>query len=621
MSHCQTASAVTTVKTPRARKLLSFSAFVLGLTIFLASLAVGTLRAESEHDIPRQLGDPTSPSDNDALLGPVDAASLPGLGRTGSTGDEYDKPVTIQAVAYDVRSKQQRLLERKYADGVAAEPKVFPGQTPRCSNYMELANLLGGGGTVFSPDGRTEITSTTVYPYSAIGKIYAWFHDPNTDPAYTSDSHEVGFADCVGSGALIGACHVLTAGHVIFNYDPLCGNLGWANKVIFVPGHYRDGANVTRFPFGIQHATRMMSFTGWTQDEDENHDMGFLVLDEPIGNTTGWFGYSTADSDGSIRNISGYPADRNSGQDQFWMSGDINCENTYNLKYKIDTFGGQSGAPVWRFDGVDRFVHGVHAHGDVEFGCGFETQNRGVRITSGKFDVIQDWKADNDCPENAPDVADDGDSGINWDDLVLVPHKLTDLCIRIRNLGTRPVQRKFSVIAVLSVDAVVSRDDIVLGMAEVDRLYCFEAKMVKIAGKVPGDIAPGTYHVGWAIDPFNEVPERNELNNAGVLEDRQVQVRRMRQDRFRRGELNEDGEMNIGDPVSLLGFLFLGGKHPGCLRSADANDDGNIDISDVTTTLSFLFLGGVELRAPGPFACGLDESDDNLDCESYLPCK
>jgi len=583
------------------------------------ALAAGLI-AQSEVDEQPAFGDPELASDNPELLGPVDPPAVHGLERIGGKADGNGEPVVLRAVIYDIGRKQERVLERQYKDGVSGEPKVSPAQSPRCSGYMDLAAMAGGGGSVFPPDGRTEITSTTVYPWCAIGKIYAWFHDPSTDPATNSQSIEVTYADCVGTGALVGRCHVLTAGHVVYNHDPICGNIGWADKLIFVPGLYTDGAGVVRWPFGAQYATQIMSFTGWTQDEDEDHDMGFFVLDAPIGDSTGWFGYSTADSDGATRNISGYPTDRNSGLDQFWMAGEIDCENTYNLKYEIDTFGGQSGAPIWRYDGSDRYIHGVHTTGNVAFACGFETKNRGVRITSGKFDSIQDWKADNECPENQPDVADDGDSGIDWDDLELVPHLITDFCIRIRNLGLRPA-RSFNVVAVLTRDKVVTRDDVILSVMEVSDLKCFEAKMLKAQARIPGDIEPGTYYFGWAIDPTDEVPESNELNNSGVLEDSPVNVRRLNQDRYRRGELSEDGEFNIGDPVNLLGFLFLGGKKPNCLRAADANDDGVVDIADAVASLSFLFLGGVELRAPGPFACGLDATPDNLECESYLPCR
>ncbi len=85
---------------------------------------------------------------------------------------------------------------------------------------------------------------------------------------------------------------------------------------------------------------------------------------------------------------------------------------------------------------------------------------------------------------------------------------------------------------------------------------------------------------------------------------------------FRRGDVNSDGSINIGDAVSLLGFLFSGGVAPSCDDSADTNDDGSMNIGDAVYLLGFLFSGGAAPPAPGD-ACGLDPTDtDPLDCLS-----
>ncbi len=75
---------------------------------------------------------------------------------------------------------------------------------------------------------------------------------------------------------------------------------------------------------------------------------------------------------------------------------------------------------------------------------------------------------------------------------------------------------------------------------------------------------------------------------------------------FLRGDVNEDGHVDIADMISLLAYLFLGGPGPVCLDVADVNDDGAIDIADPTAGLNYLFLGGSEPPAPGPKAPGFD---------------
>ena len=66
---------------------------------------------------------------------------------------------------------------------------------------------------------------------------------------------------------------------------------------------------------------------------------------------------------------------------------------------------------------------------------------------------------------------------------------------------------------------------------------------------------------------------------------------------FIRGDSNLDGQVDISDPVALLGILFLGNEDPGCADAQDANDSGEADISDAIFTLAYLFSGG---RMPPP---------------------
>ena len=89
---------------------------------------------------------------------------------------------------------------------------------------------------------------------------------------------------------------------------------------------------------------------------------------------------------------------------------------------------------------------------------------------------------------------------------------------------------------------------------------------------------------------------------------------------FRRGDANDDGNVNISDVSSILGYLFLGDDTSGCRKTADANDDGTINITDAVTVLNYLFSGGTQ--PPDPFAaCGADPTEDDLTCEAYTYCE
>jgi hypothetical protein len=92
-----------------------------------------------------------------------------------------------------------------------------------------------------------------------------------------------------------------------------------------------------------------------------------------------------------------------------------------------------------------------------------------------------------------------------------------------------------------------------------------------------------------------------------------------REAEFLRGDVNDDGAIDISDPISALSFLFLGTSESPCKDATDANDDGTVDISDPVAELRYLFRGGPP--APPPFGgCGDDPTEDPLGCISYSAC-
>jgi len=89
---------------------------------------------------------------------------------------------------------------------------------------------------------------------------------------------------------------------------------------------------------------------------------------------------------------------------------------------------------------------------------------------------------------------------------------------------------------------------------------------------------------------------------------------------FTRGDANDDGNRNIADAISILGYLFGGDAAPTCQDAADANDDGNLNIADAITILGHLFGGTGDLAAPFP-GCGEDPTDtDTLPKCEYTHC-
>lgn len=80
---------------------------------------------------------------------------------------------------------------------------------------------------------------------------------------------------------------------------------------------------------------------------------------------------------------------------------------------------------------------------------------------------------------------------------------------------------------------------------------------------------------------------------------------------FLRGDCNQDGSVDISDPLVTVVALFTGGREPSCPRACDATDDGRLDVSDAILELVFLFVGSQELPRPYP-SCGRDPSPEVL---------
>jgi len=59
-----------------------------------------------------------------------------------------------------------------------------------------------------------------------------------------------------------------------------------------------------------------------------------------------------------------------------------------------------------------------------------------------------------------------------------------------------------------------------------------------------------------------------------------------------RGDANGDLDINVGDAVMLITYIFKGGPAPVPLESGDSNCDGTENIGDAVHLINFIFKGG-----------------------------
>ncbi len=188
----------------------------------------------------------------------------------------------------------------------------------------------------------------------------------------------------VGSGVLIDAMHVLTAGHCV--HDVVNGGT-WATSIVVIPA-YHEGSQ----PYGNASAVQLWSWTGWTQNLDFNHDMGLIVLDRPVGALTGWHGYGYNDDPNFYTSNTfynpGYPAESPyTGEKMYYWNGYFDSTDSvfgqwYGNEISIykRAYGGQSGSGAY-YD--QYYVYAVLSNGNSNI-------TNFPRITSDKFSTISD---------------------------------------------------------------------------------------------------------------------------------------------------------------------------------------------------------------------------------------
>lgn len=220
--------------------------------------------------------------------------------------------------------------------------------------------------TVHGKDDRIRIKSTSSYPWRAHASLRITAADDSL---------------WIGTGWFVGRQLLVTAGHVVhIKNSGVPGRDGWVKKIVVMPG--RDEATL---PYGSIATSSFWTVVGWAVDGDQEYDYGAIVLDQPLGDQTGWFGFgSWSNLDNVGGNISGYPGDKPAGT-QWYAGRRIDSVTSRKVFYDIDTAGGQSGSAVYRFWQGGRYGIAIHAYGGT-------TVNSGTRINKAVFNNIKAWK-------------------------------------------------------------------------------------------------------------------------------------------------------------------------------------------------------------------------------------
>ncbi len=300
---------------------------------------------------------------------PVDNADL-------LTDEVTQAPNTGEGLSVDQARADglESVAPDEVTERLAAVERQAPEPVPSLTGLVDVAFASTGlavAETVIGTDDRVRITPAKNYPWAVHAALRITARDGS---------------GWIGTAFFVSPRVLVTAGHCVFIHATGSPRHGWVRSIDVMPG--RDGVDL---PFGSVRSARFASVRGWTQNRDDEYDYGVIVLDTPLGSTTGWLGFgafSDATLTSSFGNLSGYPGDRGGGTEQWYMARRIDSVAARKVYYDIDTFGGQSGSAVYRISGGNRYAVGIHA-----YGVGARPLNSATRITRPVFDNLQAWKA------------------------------------------------------------------------------------------------------------------------------------------------------------------------------------------------------------------------------------
>lgn len=193
-------------------------------------------------------------------------------------------------------------------------------------------------------------------PYSAIGRIKVTYYDGTS---------------ATGTGFLFASNAVATAAHVLYNE-----NHSIAKEVTFwLPGGTGPLANYT--------ASQMAIPQEYMDTLDSNFDWAMFHINSTVGNTVGYFGWTTNISVNTTVQVIGYPSS------QMMIAGkQVKSVTTTMIKYDVDTSAGQSGSPVLNRALNNQFV-AIHTTGYSS-----EQLNGGSRVTPRMASVMRSYRND-----------------------------------------------------------------------------------------------------------------------------------------------------------------------------------------------------------------------------------
>lgn len=413
-----------------------------------------------------------------------------------------------KTVAYDLITKKESTLpfRQKHTSLLDDSPQLGSVFSEDSLIDFDSNEQTRGAATV-----PTQITITTSQPWNTIYKLVMRFNVAGTDYFYNCSAWSSGNFQLV------------TAGHCIYNFDPNddgdTSDQKWADEVWAYAGQTDRvtpngcGGYCADRPYGWARSVHLRSYSGWTVDQNHDHDWAMITLDRNMGQRTGWMGRSSTLT--TSVNFSGYPTETPhvpAGVNVQYYGYDTNnvvSSTATRIELAAFIYGGHSGGPSWKYnsDTGDRHVVGIHSTSN-RTGTAHDTL-----LTSGKRDDINTWTAEDSSvrpPVNRGDITESLFDGL--------PHKsinnttvgkLSDLTFnyQILNGGFASVANNINIDFYASTNETISTSDYFLGSKSISGISgVFSYRTYASTVTIPSSLPAGDYSVGWTMSTSGEYP-------------------------------------------------------------------------------------------------------------------
>ena len=116
------------------------------------------------------------------------------------------------------------------------------------------------------------------------------------------------------------------------------------------------------------------------------------------------------------------------------------------------------------------------------------------------------------------------------------------------------------------------------GSGEVLRLWLTVDQAATVYQELLVDTACGTFPLTFVSEYDSYTPK---VNTGSVILQQIV-----------RGDADSNRQVDVGDPLFIIDYLFNGGPAPATVQSADANGDLVVDLDDAMYLIEGIFMGG-----------------------------